>query len=371
MLRDIQALEDGLAKSGDTKALIERLDAELQHCITSESDEERLADPDLDVVDRVGADLTDLLRWERRYPEAIAVQNRLASLMPGQAQRCRIAAATLAIEAGETEEGLRHLEIEAALLAPAEGKFLLASTLTWVQQFQLAEPLLQEVLSDVGASSEDRASAAYLLFQVLSLGHRLTEAVEAWEAAVALEPSYSDSLAELVRAQIYWRDFEGAMKTVARDSSEIRRSFYRALIATRTTLGGGRAAWAWVSECDAQSVGDAQEEYAEAALRNVSPQLALDVLVPFVERQELSRYRLILTGLAWAQERQVVRAKWALELALRLAEIERPRRTRQGAGSARIFDAETRIAYGEIPIDADVRVYLDHFFMPIRPHDGL
>jgi tetratricopeptide (TPR) repeat protein len=348
----------------DSASLIAQLESALHRVAGGDAPKGRMEGDDVSAIEGIGNDLTDLLRWDGRYQEAISLQRRLSLVLPDQAQRFRIAAATIAIEAGAVEKGLRQLQGEAALMEPVEGKLLLASTLTWLQKHEPAEALLNEIVSDPSVSPADCATAAYTLFQVQNLLRKLPEAVRAWEMAVAIDASYSSTLPELVRAQIYWRDFHGATMSIARDPNEVRRSFYRDLIAARTTVGFDRARWDWVLGHTAISVVEAHEEFAEAALRSVSPQLALDVLMPFVDRQELSRQRLILTGVAWAQLREVERAKWAFQLALRLAEIERPRRTRPGAGTLRIFDAETRITYGEIPVDADVRAYLDHFFMP-------
>lgn len=323
-----------------------------------------LGEQDVQAILQAGDDLTDLLRWERRYSDAVSLQDRLVALLPEQAQKFRVTAATLAIESGSVEQGLAQLRAEIESMDPAEGKLLMASTLTWLQRLEPAVAVLQELADDTSTGPADRAAASYGLFQVLNMAGRISDAVDAWEAATGLDSGFADTLPELVRAKIYWRDFEGAVRSVASDPSEIRRSFYRELVALRTNPGANRSAWDWVIAYDVADLGDAYEEFAEAALRGISPELALGALLPLIERQELTRQRLFLAGLAWAQQRQVERAVWALDLALRLAEIERPRRTRPGVGASRIFDAETRIAYGEIPVDADVRAFLDHYFMP-------
>jgi hypothetical protein len=82
-----------------------------------------------------------------------------------------------------------------------------------------------------------------------------------------------------------------------------------------------------------------------------------------------SRRLFLLAGIAWAQKRALKRATWALDTALRLADMERPRRTRP-AGDARAFDARARILYGEVTIDADVREKLDRYFIPKKAHQS-
>lgn len=96
------------------------------------------------------------------------------------------------------------------------------------------------------------------------------------------------------------------------------------------------------------------------------PPLVIAALMPDIGRGQLSFRPLFLTGLAFAQQRELDRAKWALDRALRLADADadRPRRARINHGTERIFDAESRSTYGEVPIDADIRGHLDWYFMP-------
>jgi hypothetical protein len=73
---------------------------------------------------------------------------------------------------------------------------------------------------------------------------------------------------------------------------------------------------------------------------------------------------LLHAGLAWAQQRMAARAEWALSWAVSAADIGRPRRTRPDGRGGLILDAASRILYGEVPIDRDIRGRLDRFFIP-------
>ena len=84
-----------------------------------------------------------------------------------------------------------------------------------------------------------------------------------------------------------------------------------------------------------------------------------------IKRQEINRHRLFLAGLAWAQRRIINHAKGALDTALRMADLERPRRTRPG-GKNRIFDVRERILYAQAIIDPDIRQKLDRYFIPSK-----
>jgi hypothetical protein len=72
---------------------------------------------------------------------------------------------------------------------------------------------------------------------------------------------------------------------------------------------------------------------------------------------------MIVAGLAWAQKRALERSRWCLDVALRLGDLERPRRTRP-APQGRMMDIHARRFYGDVVIDADIRQSLDIYFIP-------
>jgi hypothetical protein len=355
---------DGAPSAGEHRSAIARCEETIERLCQAGPHGISSREGDRLTLKEVGAELGDLLRWERRYREAIALQHRLAEMLPENGAEYRTAAATFCIEAGDIDEGLRQLAEEANKMEPAAGNLLLGSTFAWLQNYVDAETHLRAVAEAGAADPADRAAALHLLFHVLAIERRMPEAESAWEAACAIAPDLVATRPAIIRAHIYWYDYSSALRHIELEPSEFRRSFYRTLVATRTAPGLTPAEWDWISGQAPGLLDTAHEEFAEAAMRNLSPQLALDTMQPFLERNELSRHRLLLTGIAWAQQRKLERAQWALTTALRLAEFERPRRTRPGAGKNRIFDAEARITYGEIPIDTDVRSHLDPYFMP-------
>jgi tetratricopeptide (TPR) repeat protein len=312
------------------------------------------------------SELTEALRWERKFDQAIDFQKRLAKRLPTHASSSAVLIARLQIESGSVTEGLESLSREAARMGPFEGPMLLAQANAWLGDYPGAEMNLKMACEAKAATAGDRASAWYLLFRILGTQRRVAEAVEVWETACALNPELSQTTPELLRMLIYWYHYKEARAYLAREPLGLTRDYYSTLVKTREAPGHGPADWAWIMEVAQDGLTDDIREYVEAALRCGRPDLVLNVLMPVIERKELSRWSLQLAGLAWAQQRDVGRAHWALGAAMRLADQEIPRPTRPGYGDARIFDADSRMTYGEIPIDNDIREVVDPYFMP-RP----
>ena len=313
----------------------------------------------------VAADeLAELLRWDRQYDEAILLHYKMAHMLPEDATDYRIAAATLRIEMGDAKAGLELLEQEAKNLDSTIGTLVLGQSYAYLMDHPKAETHLRRACSDDATLPAMRAEASHLLFQILALQNKMPDAIDAWEVARSINCDVDAALPEMIRSLIYWYHYDIATKFIARDPKELRRTFYRTLIAGKSGLPKGREAWAWVNDYDPSKVTIEHEEFAQAAMHFASPQLALDVLMPRIENQGVMLRPMLLAGLAFAQQRDLARAHWALGKALRLADMARPRRTRQGSGTDRIFDAEARITYGELPIDPDVRAHLDAYFIP-------
>ncbi len=314
--------------------------------------------------------LTDALRWEGQHAEAIQVQEELMSYLPEDAAQLSVMAATLKIEAGRALEGF------ATLRAIAEqdpenvwGWITLGSNQLWIGEFAEAEANLLRAAQLESADASDRAVARQYLFKLYGLQRRVDEAVASWDQACRLDPSLAATLPDLLRMLIYWYHYDTAERYLLREHDPVRHRFYEDLINMKRSPVYPRSTWQWVHEVDLSTVELAQEEFAEACLRFVQPQLALAVLEPALAQGEHSRRRLAFMGLAWAQQRMIERAKWALNLAIRAGELERPRGTRRSVGGKRVLDSETRILYGEIVVDPDIRKEIDAYFMPVVNSD--
>ena len=314
--------------------------------------------------------LTEMLRWDHRYEEAIALQTALLPYLPDDAASLRIAACTFRIEAGDKEAGFRELH-DVADHDPEGvwGWITLGTSYLWIGQYASAEEYLQRAANLDTADPCDHATAYEYLFRLYGLQRRVDEAVSAWEEAARLDPAFEATVPELLRMLIYWYYYELAERYVPREQCELRRVFYRDLINVKRSPVSPRGVWEWVMSYDPRVLEEAHDEFAEACLRFVKPRRALEAIEPLLDRGDFSRRRLVLAGLAWAQQRMLDRAMWALDLAVRVGDTERPRGTRRSVGGRRILDTESRILYGDIIIDPDVREEVDRYFMPVVDND--
>ncbi|MEO8244927.1 MAG: hypothetical protein ABI832_21795 [bacterium] len=352
-----------LASSGDLGGAVQHY----EHVLTELFARGAARPADAMMLADVGRDLTELLHWHRRYDEAIDLMVQLAAALPDQATEFGIKAANLQIENGDVDEGLAALTDHAQSLDDAAAGLLMGTAHLWLNQTDDALLHLRSVYAAPAASPDDRATAAQLMFQIQAARQDIPAAVVAWTQARALDGLEQENLPELIGMLIYWYQYAQAEAYVPQLASELQRSYFRTILASKTAALPSRHDWAWIHDHDPATLTNDHDDYAEAALRGLAPDLALAVVMPRIEAGEMARRSLVLAGLAFAQQRDIGRAKWALDQGLRLADLERPRRTRPGAGTARIFDAPTRMLYGDIPLDNDIRALLDNYFMPKPP----
>ncbi len=314
--------------------------------------------------------LTDILRWERRYDEAINLQEQLIPYLPEDTEILRVLASTLKIEAGSKNDGFTELH-QIAEHDPNSiwGWLALGSNYLWTGQYAEAETALLRAVNLESAEAGDRAAAYQYLFKLYGVQKRVDEAVKAWEQSTHLDAALEATVPDLLRMLIYWYHYDTAEKYLRREHSELRLNFYQNLINVKRTPVFPRNSWNWVMNYAPGALNEAHDEFAEACIRFVQPRRALEALEPLIDQGDFNRRRLVVAGLAWAQERMIDRAKWALDLAVRLADFERPRGTRRSVGGSRILDADSRILYAEINVDHDIREEVDHYFMPVVDND--
>jgi tetratricopeptide (TPR) repeat protein len=303
-------------------------------------------------------------RWRGNYPEAIQKLVQLTPFFPEEAAALRSSIATYQIEAGEIDTGL------GTLLALAKGDpsniwpwITLAANELWLEKYEPAEAHLKQALGLTASEAFGLASAHKLLFDLYGRQQRLEEAVQAWQESHRLDASAGASVPALLRMLMYWRHFRRAETFIAQEPSEIRRIFYRDLIQFED-LGSSEGLWEWVADLEPAAVESGQDEYAEACLRTYKPAKALAAIEALTQKGEITRQRMLLLGIAWAQKRMLKRATWALGQAVRMADLERPRASRPDGVGGRILDATSRMLYGDCVLHADIRAELDRFFIP-------
>jgi tetratricopeptide (TPR) repeat protein len=309
----------------------------------------------------------DMLRWEGRYKEAINVLQSLLEIFPEEFVSLQIRIATLQIEAGEEAIGFSTLE-EITRVYPnlIWGWMTLAVDYIWIQDYDKAEKMLIQAASLKASSLSDRAMAYKYLFDIYSRLKRIDEAEQAWKKACTLDINMRVTLPELIRMFIYWYHYDRANEYIEQDHCCVRKKYYHWVISLRTSGFLQPEENNWIFDCLQEDQQEGKEELAEACLRLTHPHKAIDILEPMIQSGEFTGRQIILLGLAWAQARIPQKAKWALEIGLRIEDLERPRKSRPGKGDRRILDIESRIFYDEIIIDPDIRKeVVDPFFIPI------
>ncbi len=367
--QELAALHDkaqALNSAGERERALEHYDKLVHTLIEKMREDTSRAPADLrDLFSDAANEFVDLLRWERRYERAMETQKQLLTIFPEHATAYQIGMANLQIEAGIEGQGLQTLHnIAEGDPENIWGWLTLGGGYLWSGRFNEAETYLQRAATLDNASSQDRALAYRHLFDVYDVQGRTSEALYAWDLGAQLDPDMQARRSDVYQMLIYWRQYDEALKRLEGERFKPRQFFYQGLVAFKKKLmPDAIKLWNQVLAYSYERLPEGHEEFAEACVRFLRHSLALEMIAPRIEKGMASRRLFLLAGIAWAQKRMLNRATWALDTALRLADMERPRRTR-AAGNARVFDARARILYGEVTIDADVREKLDRYFIP-------
>ena len=91
--------------------------------------------------------------------------------------------------------------------------------------------------------------------------------------------------------------------------------------------------------------------------------VAILALEKLVEAGQNSFDRSVILALAYAQRGMLNRVQFYLDIAMRLAEMERPRLTLP-AGEKRALGMRAGILYTAVPLDPDVRKEIAAYFVP-------
>ncbi len=322
-----------------------------------------------DQLERASGELVDALRWDRQYDKAIALQDRLVEYLPATAQALRVGAANLRIENGQAEEGLAQLEALAA--ADADNFWLqlsLGLAYLYVEQLEPAGEALRRAAGMAHARKVDRGLALQYLVKLYGVQGKTDEALQAWREACRMDAKLRAAMLPAVtRMLVYWHKFTEASDHIFMESDPVRSEFYRGLLFNALAQGQMAAAsWKWVAtENDPANLKEGHDEYAEACVRQNMPDRAIAALQPLVDAGQTGYFRGVVLGLAYAQKRDLARAAWFVETALRLGDMERPRRT-MAAPQGRIHDMHARVLYVQTPIDPDVRMRLERYFSPVK-----
>jgi len=323
-------------------------------------------------LESASSELVDSLRWLRQFDKAIALQDRLVEYLPDTAPVLQVGSANLRIESGQIEEGLAQLE---ALAAAGEDNFWFQLSLglgyLYAERLDPAGEVLRRAAGLAHARKVDRALAQQYLFKLYDIQGKPEEALAAWREACRLDSKLrAGMLPAVIRMLIYWHKFSLASDHIFMESHPVRSEFYRGLLFNALVQRKmAEASWKWVAdENDPSGLQEGQDEYAEACVRLNMPDKAIQALQPLVDAGQTGYFRVVILGLAYAQRRDYTRALWFTESALRLGDMERPRRT-MPAPQGRILDIHARLLYAQSPVDHDIRLRLERYFSPVKKQD--
>jgi len=315
--------------------------------------------PDLEeLLHKAAEELLEVLRWERRYDQAIELEEKLIGLFPQEELVRRTEVANLLIEKGRVEEGLSQLqEIAQADEDNIWGWITLGAQCLWLRRYEESEAYLQRAVKLEEADKEDIAFAYYYLFQLYKEQDRHEDAVAAWEKARRLDPGMQSTLSEVYEMFIEAGDYKQAYSYLRREQNRLRYLFHLGLIDHHQ--GDEYAAqrqWQRLAEMDPDNYEEGHDDWAEACLRVGLVQQALTELGRLINRGEVNYRRMMLLGLGWAMAGEVQKAKSALDGAVMILDHSRPRRSKLPRKDWRLFE--------ELVRDKEVLKALEDYFVP-------
>lgn len=366
-IKTMQREAQDLLRSGDLDSAIQ-VQSELVEQIFAAGPQTIHSQPFLaEQLERAASQLVDSLRWGRRYQEAIAIQERLLNNLPEIGDALRLGAANLRVEAGEDKAGLEQIR-EMVANSPDNYwyQISLGTALLYLEYFEEAEKVLRHAADMSHVRKVDRAMAQEYLFNLYHHQGKSAEALAAWREASRLDTSLRLKLIDDVcHMLVYQRKFDEARKILAHDTVQARKAFFKGLIAFfESKPADAIATWrALLTNNPPDSLKIGQDAYAEACLYLAEPTAVIMALEPLVDQGQTSFERMYMLGLAYAQKGDIERARRNFSIALRLGDMERPRKTKASA-NGRIFNAYYGLLYVTIPLHPSARKAIDSIFKP-------
>jgi len=213
----------------------------------------------------------------------------------------------------------------------------------------------------------DRAIAYKLLHHLYQREGKIEEALAAWREAGRLDSSLRvELLPDVCRMLIVAHQFSEAQKAIALDRVQVRKLFFQGLAAYEDGKPD-EATVTWrklLNLYGPPAQNEGLDEFAETCLRMTSTTSAVMALEALVGRGQTTCWRSTILGLAYAQRGLFDRAVKQLEIALRLGDLDRPRRTLPASGERRVLDANALALYNAIQVDPAIRQRIDAYFSP-------
>ena len=182
--------------------------------------------PDLrDMLWRTWYATVQFLRWEKRFPEAIDLGNRVADRLedPDEARQF---VGSLMIEQGQVDQGLACLSEIAERRQVSTYWVHLAVEQIALRRFELAEASCRAGLS-LAQDNDQAASANLTLFELYQRTGQVDQALSAWNMATVLNTGLGDLVSQVTDWLIHRGELGKARTYLARDTNPVTQSVLR------------------------------------------------------------------------------------------------------------------------------------------------
>lgn len=253
--------------------------------------------------------LTQTLRREKRYDEAIEASRAVADHLSGARAPERMIA-SVRIEQGEVEEGLAQLRQVAAETPALAAWSDLGREYMALDRHQEAEAAYKRA-RELADSNETAAFANVALFRAYQTMGRVDDALSAWGMATVLDPNLAEHVFEVYSWLIEEGEPERARRYVQREANAARRMLYEGLIEWK---GGrkeeARSLWQRVVRLNPEDEHVDEVAWMEAALRLGEPERVITFEEETIgELALVSEIEATLLGIANAAEGKLEAAR--------------------------------------------------------------
>lgn len=227
--------------------------------------------PDLrDTLWRSWYSTVQFLRWEKRFPEAIDLCNRVADRLEDPDEARQIVG-SLMIEEGQVDSGLAYLGEIAERRQVSDYWVHLAVEQIALRHYELAEASCRTALS-LAQDNNQAASANLTLFDLYQRTGRVDQALSAWNMATVLNTGLGDLVSQVCDWLIHQGELEKARTYLARDTNPVTQMFYQGLIDWHSNrLQPARDKWRRVIQMELGDSGPEIAAWLEASLRLGEP----------------------------------------------------------------------------------------------------
>lgn len=290
---------------------------------------------------RASLELSDLLRFEGRYAEAIEIKEGLLQTHPDQTETWRRDIAILRLANGESETGLAGLRSLAEEDPDDPWNWIVLGSESRIEgRFDGSQAALDRAVDAAGAEAQEvLGSAHYHRFLLFKDMGRLDDALAAWEEAVALDPGQGATVREVYSMLTDAGRYSEARRYVDRDENPLQAGFQRGLIAHMTgSVAQARQEWQAVADLDPQEFETGHDCWVEAVLRLGDPEPALEQLQALLPQHGTPRL-LALSGVGWAMRQDGELAALLFQRAIDLLRRGRPPKQKLDSADWRLLDS--------------------------------